>query len=117
MFYPNQAYYEWFHRDPDGDYIGLEDSVAYLVRYINNNGPFDGVLGFSQGASMVTRLVQLQHDHHPMLGGEKLFDFVILVGAVPPLNLLPVRFIVECVGVSLLTIIYIFCTEASLHNT
>ncbi|KAF8361703.1 hypothetical protein PRIPAC_88626 [Pristionchus pacificus] len=33
--------------------IGFDDSVEYLVKYIKENGPFDGLLGFSQGACML----------------------------------------------------------------
>ncbi|CAA94571.1 Esterase C25G4.2 [Caenorhabditis elegans] len=37
--------------------VGFEESVAAVVKFIEENGPFDGLLGFSQGASMVHLLI------------------------------------------------------------
>lgn len=38
------------------EYIGLERSIAHIVEYINKQGPFDIMLGFSQGCVMATIL-------------------------------------------------------------
>jgi hypothetical protein len=93
MFYPNHSYYEWFLRGEDGSYVGLNDSVDRVLQHLAANGPYDGLLGFSQGASMVTRLVQLQRAGDPRFTGNCLFRFVILIGAVPPVELVPVRIV------------------------
>uniref|UniRef100_A0A1I7TX58 FSH1 domain-containing protein n=1 Tax=Caenorhabditis tropicalis TaxID=1561998 RepID=A0A1I7TX58_9PELO len=37
--------------------LGFEESVNAVVKYIEENGPFDGLMGFSQGASMVHLLI------------------------------------------------------------
>lgn len=42
----------WVREDNSDKYIGWEQSAAYLRKYCLENGPFDGVLGFSQGASV-----------------------------------------------------------------
>lgn len=85
MFYPGHAYFEWFLRgDDDRRYIGLVESLNFLVTYLIENGPFDGILGFSQGASMVTRLAHMQQSKHASFAGRQLFQFAILIGAVPP---------------------------------
>lgn len=39
------------------DVSGFSDSVHFLVEYIQENGPFDGVLGFSQGAALAVLLL------------------------------------------------------------
>lgn len=41
----------WKHKDPH-NYEGFQQSVDFLVNYIKENGPYDGILGFSQGAAM-----------------------------------------------------------------
>jgi predicted esterase len=60
MFFPDGEYYEWWNatKDEDGKttYVGLEDSLEKVERMFLNEGPFDGVLGFSQGATLTTVL-------------------------------------------------------------
>ncbi|KAG2501437.1 hypothetical protein HYH03_001220 [Edaphochlamys debaryana] len=58
-------YYEWFTAEAVGDRVEfdeakLEASEKYLVRVLETQGPFDGVMGFSQGAVMGSALVALQ---------------------------------------------------------
>jgi predicted esterase len=86
MFYPDRPYYEWFYKSDDDDqgYEGLDESMKRLEEYIAAEGPFDGLLGFSQGASMVTRLVKRQETD----GSTKRFKFVVFIGGVPPAELL-----------------------------
>jgi len=56
-----RSWFNWDAEDPCRfeDYIyrsepftwhGLEDTFAYLDKFIEEHGPFDGILGFSQGA-------------------------------------------------------------------
>ncbi|KAF5463304.1 hypothetical protein F2P56_019226 [Juglans regia] len=54
---------------------GFEASLAYLKTVFSQEGPFDGILGFSQGAAMVAALVSAQKGR---LTGEMDFRFVIL---------------------------------------
>jgi len=42
----------WFRYTPDGGYQGVEKSLSQLRRLIDEQGPFDGVFGWSQGAVM-----------------------------------------------------------------
>ena len=67
----------------------MEESIKFLKNHIESNGPYDGLLGFSQGASMVTRLVRIQEDAtkselDSSVPSKHLFKFVILIGGVPP---------------------------------
>ena len=61
-FYKSFEYFEWFYKrvdHSDGEnnsvniLLGLETSVCQIVEYINERGPFDGILGFSQGMHYV----------------------------------------------------------------
>ncbi|XP_019903386.1 esterase OVCA2 isoform X2 [Esox lucius] len=56
--------------------LGLEESVEAVRVAVRSMGPFDGVLGFSQGAALVAMLCSLQeHNQEPHLQ----FRFAILV--------------------------------------
>lgn len=60
---PNEQERGWFFSKPEKAYkgidqtdtcIGLEDSLEYLQTIFKEKGPFDGVLGFSQGACLLS---------------------------------------------------------------
>ncbi|KAG2432218.1 hypothetical protein HXX76_009137 [Chlamydomonas incerta] len=58
-------YFEWFTAEAVGDRVEfdeakLEASELYLTRLLEARGPFDGLMGFSQGAVMSSALVALQ---------------------------------------------------------
>ncbi|KAL9271090.1 Dihydrofolate reductase-like protein [Drosera capensis] len=66
-------YFEWFQFNPDfTEYTNLEECLAYICEYITKNGPFDGYLGFSQGAALSGLLLGYQaqgkvlQDHPPI---------------------------------------------------
>lgn len=59
-FGDDQPYYEWWdaEKHADGTRVmhGMEDSAGFVIDYIMQNGPFDALLGFSQGGAMVSYL-------------------------------------------------------------
>lgn len=104
LFYPDRPYYEWFYRSKkvvtasedtetlnskypkaSAKYENLDESIKFLINHLETHGPYDGILGFSQGASMVTRLAKIQEEFSQLdLSAKRKFEFVILVGGVPP---------------------------------
>lgn len=61
--------YGWFFNRDDGTYrgirkggpaIGFEESLKLIESTFEKEGPFDGLLGFSQGACFVGLLCDLQ---------------------------------------------------------
>nr|GMD00303.1 dihydrofolate reductase-like [Ipomoea batatas] len=65
-------YFEWFQFNEEfTEYTNLEECISYLCQYITNNGPFHGLLGFSQGATIAGLLAGYQaegkilKDHPP----------------------------------------------------
>ncbi|KAK7109005.1 esterase OVCA2-like isoform X2 [Littorina saxatilis] len=72
----------WFSRQDDCYHAqelsdcckGYDQSLKLVQETIKEKGPFDGVLGFSQGAAMVSLLLGVQEQQ-----SEKWFDFAILV--------------------------------------
>ena len=53
-------YKGWFFVNQEtGEVRGFEESLEYVVKHVNLNGPYDGVLGFSQGAMLGKILMKL----------------------------------------------------------
>ncbi|XP_057842658.1 uncharacterized protein LOC131052086 [Cryptomeria japonica] len=54
-------YYEWFQYNEEfTEYTNLDKGFAFIADYMEKNGPFDGLLGFSQGATLSGALVGYQ---------------------------------------------------------
>lgn len=54
--------YGWWRRSNTADppeYVGLEDGLSAVAKTLANEGPFDGVMGFSQGAAMAALVASL----------------------------------------------------------
>ncbi|KAK1141594.1 hypothetical protein N8T08_008858 [Aspergillus melleus] len=54
--------YGWFRRSNTANpplYMSLEDGLAAIARVLKEEGPFDGVIGFSQGAAMAAMVASL----------------------------------------------------------
>lgn len=60
----------WWLHSPSDEYKGFDEAVKYLVKHIETNGPYDGIIGFSQGAAMSAILAnsieQLVPPHGPL---------------------------------------------------
>mmetsp|Transcript_12610 Transcript_12610/g.29946 ORF Transcript_12610/g.29946 Transcript_12610/m.29946 type:complete len:219 (+) Transcript_12610:137-793(+) len=57
-------YFEWWRASRKDEsktyqYIGLQESLTYILDFVRLHGPFDGVLGFSQGGTMAGILAAL----------------------------------------------------------
>ncbi|CAN8294674.1 unnamed protein product [Cochlearia groenlandica] len=59
---------------------GFEKSLTYLKNVFAEKGPFDGILGFSQGAAMAAAVCGKQE----LLGGEIDFRFCVLCSGFTP---------------------------------
>lgn len=44
----------WNHQN--NIYVGMKDSISILNKFVDENGPVNGILGFSQGAAMASIL-------------------------------------------------------------
>lgn len=54
--------YGWYRRSNTAEpplYVGLEDGLDVIAKVLSEEGPFDGVIGFSQGAAMAAMVVSL----------------------------------------------------------
>ncbi|XP_078465440.1 esterase OVCA2 isoform X4 [Lampetra planeri] len=51
--------------------VGFDDSVLAIARTLTELGPFHGILGFSQGASMASLILAMQRDNAPRSTGAR----------------------------------------------
>jgi len=64
-------------------YFGATESIEFIKTVFRNQGPFDGILGFSQGAVLATILCSLRTEF-PTEENPISFRFAILVGGFCP---------------------------------
>jgi predicted esterase len=83
-FYPNREYFEWYLKDETAA-EGKRKSLEFILSVLIKQGPFDGIIGFSQGAGMATRVVHCLNSSSISL--RTPLKFVILIGGVPPTEL------------------------------
>eukprot|EP01064_Diplonema_japonicum_P000208 TRINITY_DN10149_c0_g1_i1.p1 TRINITY_DN10149_c0_g1~~TRINITY_DN10149_c0_g1_i1.p1 ORF type:complete len:227 (+),score=29.49 TRINITY_DN10149_c0_g1_i1:119-799(+) len=84
-FFPNEKYFEWWDRNKDYTYVGVEETIDRIAEIMEKaDPPYDGVLGFSQGGGLTSLL-----SAYCSLPGEdarfyKKFKFAILIAGFPP---------------------------------
>ncbi|OMO72987.1 Serine hydrolase FSH [Corchorus olitorius] len=75
-------YYEWFQTNEDfTEYTNFEECLAYIEDYMIYNGPFDGFLGFSQGAVLSAALPGMQRDGLALTKVSKIKFLILISGA------------------------------------
>ncbi|XP_058776155.1 uncharacterized protein LOC131650459 isoform X2 [Vicia villosa] len=75
-------YYEWFQANEDFTvYRNFEECLGYIEDYMLENGPFDGVLGFSQGAFLAAALPGMQEQGVALEKISKIKFLILISGA------------------------------------
>ncbi|KAL6492784.1 hypothetical protein OROGR_032543 [Orobanche gracilis] len=75
-------YYEWFQFNKEfTEYQNFEECLAYIENCMIKNGPFDGLLGFSQGAIISAALPGLQDNGVALARVPKIKVLIIIGGA------------------------------------
>ncbi|XAR69781.1 Dihydrofolate reductase [Bertholletia excelsa] len=75
-------YFEWFQFNEDfTEYTNLEECIHHLCQYMTVKGPFDGLLGFSQGATLSALLLGYQAQGKVLKDHPPLKLFVSISGA------------------------------------
>lgn len=74
----------WWRADDDGNYLDWDKSVAYLNEVLKAEGPFDGIVGFSQGGCLAGILASAFEKPERMPGlelpkGQGAFRFAVAV--------------------------------------
>lgn len=69
--------YQWYGKaplaSPDEQWTSLEESIEFLVSHIQRNGPYDGIVGFSQGGEIGAQMCRLAEQGDPRLQGKFKF--------------------------------------------
>lgn len=55
----------WFDAQSANNYIGLDESIKFVIDHIEKNGPYDGIIGFSQGAAMAVMITNCLKKYLP----------------------------------------------------
>ncbi|XP_052195574.1 uncharacterized protein LOC127803413 isoform X1 [Diospyros lotus] len=77
--YYDPPYYEWFQYSEDlGEYYNFDGCIAYIEDYMVKHGPFDGLMGSSQGAGICAALPGMQLDGVALTEVPKI-KFVIVI--------------------------------------
>lgn len=76
---PIESQRVWFNSDDSAEvYYGLEQSIDHVLSEAKIHGPFDGIIGFGQGAVLASIVVK----NHPLL-----FRYLINISAFEPRSL------------------------------
>ena len=76
-----ESLYGWWTFD-ETNYYGVEESIEFVSKVIETEGPFEGIIGFSQGACLLS-LICAKHSVLSLAGFDSL-KYVVLVSAFIP---------------------------------
>jgi predicted esterase len=81
---PYYSFFSW--SDPPTGSELESVSAAYQLIYdvIEEEGPFDGILGFSQGATLASAFLMHHAEQHPLDLPFVHFKYAIFIGGAPP---------------------------------
>ncbi|KAK2973426.1 hypothetical protein RJ640_010421, partial [Escallonia rubra] len=115
-------YYEWFHSKQDfREHSHFEECLEYLEACMLKDGPFDGLLGFSQGAIISAALPGMQREGVALTKVPKIKFVIIISGAkfggsklgLPKLAANAFSSPVQCPSLHIIGIIRLFVLQIS----
>ncbi|XP_039154942.1 esterase AGAP003155 isoform X2 [Eucalyptus grandis] len=75
-------YFEWFQANQDfTEYENFEECITFIEDFMVKNGPFDGLLGFSQGATLAAALPGMQAEGLVLTKVPKIKFLILTSGA------------------------------------
>lgn len=88
--FKDKLFYSWAYIDPRTNTLkGFKHSFNYVVDYMNENGPYDGVLGFSQGSFFVRTLLKLDEFNSDLPRLKHTPKFGIILSGPVKLSVIP----------------------------
>ena len=81
---PYYSYHNWPRSLDPADDRSLSEAYDFLYDVIDEEGPFDAILGFSQGATLAYGFLAQHARNHPYESPTSLFRCAIFFGALPP---------------------------------
>ena len=102
---PSSKNWAWWqarqpHSAPFHEYVGLERGLEHIASVLEQDGPFDGVIGFSQGAAAAAMTASLLEPgrQEAFADTEKIAGGIPFPPAFARLNHPPLRFMVSYSG-------------------
>ncbi|XP_010025403.2 esterase AGAP003155 [Eucalyptus grandis] len=75
-------YFEWFQANQDfTEFENFEECIDFIEDFMVKNGPFDGLLGFSQGAVLAAALPGMQAEGLVLTKVPKIKFLILISGA------------------------------------
>ncbi|KAJ8551641.1 hypothetical protein K7X08_021656 [Anisodus acutangulus] len=75
-------YFEWFQSDKDfTEYYKFEECLEYIEDFMSKHGPFDGLLGFSQGSVLGAAIPGMQREGVALTKVPEIKFVIIISGA------------------------------------
>lgn len=83
---PYYCYYPWSHTTDEGNYWPEEMNQVFGLLYdvLQEDGPFTGILGFSQGATVAAAFLLQHAKSHPYDLPSSLFQYAIFFAGAAP---------------------------------
>ena len=81
---PYYCYHKWPRTMDPADGRSLNEAYEFLYSVIEEEGPFDAILGFSQGATLAYSFLAQHAKKYPYEPPTALFRCAVFVGALPP---------------------------------
>ena len=58
---PIESQRVWYNATDDSSvYTGIEESIAHVLHHVKLNGPYEGIIGFSQGSILASLIIKQQ---------------------------------------------------------
>lgn len=63
-----------------------DHAIKYLLEVVRKHGPFDAIVGYSEGATVAATMLLYQQRMRRLWGREELFKYAIFFAGWPPLD-------------------------------
>jgi predicted esterase len=63
-----------------------QEALDYLYRIMEEDGPFDGIIGYSEGATVAATLILHEHRRFELEGRQPMLKCALFFAGWPPLN-------------------------------
>lgn len=70
----------------DGGNQSAQDAIDYLYRIMEKDGPFDGIVGYSEGATVAATLILHEQRRFEVEGIPKMFKCALFFAGWPPMT-------------------------------
>lgn len=81
---PYYSFFSWSDPPTDTDLASVSAAYQLIYDIIEEEGPFDGILGFSQGATLATAFLLHHAEQCPLDLPFVHFKYAVFIGGAPP---------------------------------